>query len=61
MLEWKKGFIKPNQTKIATPLKLKSDVEKVDEIKKRLHPTDFSFNIEAINHIERINNFKKLK
>ena len=29
MLEFRKGFIKPNKTKIVTPLNIKSDVEKM--------------------------------
>ena len=61
MLEWRKGFIKPNNTKIAPPLNIKSDVEKIDEIRKRLHPTNFNTNINTVNHMERVNNLKKLK
>ena len=62
MLEWKKGFIKPNNTKIVTPLNIKSDVEKIDEIKKRLHPNNFTFNSNnSVNHMDRVNNLKKLK
>ena len=60
MLEFRKGFIKPNNTKIATPLNIKSDVEKIDEIKKRLHPNNMTYN-NNINHMERVNNLKKLK
>lgn len=62
MLEWKKGFIKPNNTKIVTPLKIKSDTEKIEEIKKRLHPNNFTFNSNNnVNHMDRVNNLKKLK
>lgn len=62
MLEFRKGFIKPNQTKLATPINIKSDVEKIDEIKKRLHPNNMTFNTNGgVNHMERINNLKKLK
>ncbi|MBP3766100.1 MAG: hypothetical protein J6G98_02860 [Bacilli bacterium] len=62
MLEWKKGFIKPNNTKIVTPLKIKSDTEKIEEIKKRLHPNNFTFNSNnCVNHMDRVNNLKKLK
>lgn len=59
MLGWSKGFIKKSQTKLATPFKVKSDIEKIDEIKKRLHPTNF--NVTPTNHMDRVNNLKKLK
>ena len=59
MLEFRKGFIKPNKTKIVTPLNIKSDVEK---IRKRLHPNNFTFNSNnTVNHMDRVNNLKKLK
>ncbi len=62
MLEFRKGFIKPNKTKIVTPLNIKSDVEKIDEIRKRLHPNNFTFNSNnTVNHMDRVNNLKKLK
>ena len=59
MLEWRKGFIKQNNTKLATPFKVKSDIEKIDEIKKRLHPTNF--NVNQTDHLRRVNDLKKLK
>lgn len=61
MLEWRKGFIKPNNTKIEPRFNIKSDVEKIDEIRKRLHPTNVNTNINSVNHMERVNNLKKLK
>ena len=59
MLAFTKGFIKPCKTKLATPFKVKSDVEKIEEIKNRLHPNK-TFN-GSVNHMERVNNLKKLK
>ena len=61
MFEWRKGFIKKdNTTKIVTPFKIKSDVDKIDEIRKRLHPVNFNNN-QSVNHMDRVNNLKKIK
>ena len=51
-------FIKPNQTKIATPLKLKSDVEKVDEIKKRPNGVIL---FDEIDKIKDLNDFDEIE
>ena len=62
MLYWNKGFIKLNQTKTISQVNVKSDFDKIEEIKKRLHPNNMSFKVNNnVNHMERINNLKKLK
>ncbi len=58
MLRFSKGFDKTPSTKIATKYNVKSDVEKLDEIRKRLHPTNFNTNN---NSIKKVNDMKNLK
>lgn len=58
MLNFTKGFQKNITTKIVTKYSVKSDVEKLDEIRKRLHPTNFNINnnsIKKVNDIKNIN------
>lgn len=58
MLNFTKGFQKNIATKIVTKYSVKSDVEKLDEIRKRLHPTNFNTNnnsIKKVNDIKNIN------
>ncbi len=58
MLNFTKGFQKNIATKIVTKYSVKSDVEKLDEIRKRLHPTNFNINnnsIKKVNDIKNIN------
>ena len=58
MLNFTKGFQKNIATKIVTKYSVKSDAEKLDEIRKRLHPTNFNINnnsIKKVNDIKNIN------
>lgn len=58
MLNFTKGFQKNIATKIVTKYSVKSDMEKLDEIRKRLHPTNFNINnnsIKKVNDIKNIN------
>ena len=59
MLNFTKGFIKKTDDKIVTNFKMKTDNDKIEDIKKRLHP-DIKFN-SNINHQDRINNLRNLK
>ena len=45
MLKFTKGFIKNTNDKIATNYNIISDQQKMEEIKKRLHP-DVTYNID---------------
>ena len=50
MLRFTKGFIKNTNDKIATNYNIISDQQKIEEIKKRLHP-DVTYDIEKKKEI----------
>lgn len=58
MLSFSKGFKNNTSTRIATKYRVKSDVEKLDEIRKRLHPVNFNTNNDSI---KRVNNLKNIR
>ena len=58
MLRFNKGIVPNQKSKIVTKYVVKTDSQKLEEIRKRLHPTEVNTNV---NHIDRLKELKSVK
>ena len=58
MLRFNKGIVPNEKSKIVTKYVVKTNSQKIEEIRKRLHPTEMNINI---NHMDRVKELKSVK
>ena len=58
MLKFTKGILPKQNSKIVTKYVVKTDIQKIEEVRKRMHPVT---NQDSVNHFDRIKELKSVK